>query len=85
MAIKASIRHVTHYKYDRPVTLSPQIIRLRPAPHNRTRVISHALRVSPGTHFVNHQQDPYGNWMARYVFPEPVLARLQGRDSGTDL
>ncbi|MEM8730141.1 MAG: transglutaminase family protein [Pseudomonadota bacterium] len=72
MAIKASIRHVTHYIYDRPVTLSPQIIRLRPAPHNRTRVISHSLRVSPADHFVNHQQDPYGNWLARFVFNEPV-------------
>src|SRR6187402_2003568 len=70
MTIKVALHHRTHYTFDRPVGLSPHEVRLRPAAHCRTPIESYSLNVKPSQHFLNWQQDPYGNWVARLVFPE---------------
>ena len=72
MSVRIGIHHRTEYHYDRPVTLTPHLIRLRPAPHTRTPLHHYSLKVEPQEHFVNWQQDPFGNYVARYVFPKPA-------------
>jgi len=68
MAIKVAIKHETHYQFNRPVTIYPHIVRLRPAPHCRTPIESYSLQLTPEDHFINWQQDPFGNYLARFVF-----------------
>ena len=72
MSIHVALSHITHYRYDRPVILSPQLVRLRPAPHCRTPILSYSQRVDPKKHFLNWQQDPYSNYVARLTFPDKV-------------
>ena len=69
MSVRVALSHQTSYEYARAITMSPQIIRLRPAPHTRTPLHSYSLRISPDEHFINWQQDPHGNYLARIVVP----------------
>jgi len=72
MGVHIGIEHRTSYRFDRSIHIHPHVVRLRPAPHCRTPILAYSLRVTPSEHFVHWQQDPFGNFMARLVFPEPA-------------
>ena len=70
MTVRVAIHHQTEYRFDRLVTLGPHILRLRPAPHCRTPILSYSLKIQPANYFINWQQDPFGNFQARVVFTD---------------
>src|SRR5262245_54196783 len=85
MSIRVALNHKTHYRFDRPVGLSPHEVKLRPAPHCRTPIRSYSMKVFPANHFLNWQQDPYGNYLARLTFPEKATELLITVDLVTDM
>ena len=64
--------HSTLYRYEKPIFLSPQLIRLRPAAHCLTEIQRYVLTVLPTEHLIHWQQDPFNNYVARVIFPEEI-------------
>ncbi|MFT4043709.1 MAG: transglutaminase family protein [Gordonia sp. (in: high G+C Gram-positive bacteria)] len=74
MTIKVALEHRMSYAFDRAVKIFPHVVRLRPAPHSRTPIEAYSLKVEPGEHFLNWQQDAFSNYLARLVFPDPATS-----------
>ncbi|XDD42693.1 DUF2126 domain-containing protein [Leptospira sp. WS60.C2] len=85
MSIRVALTHITTYQYDRSISLSPHVIRLRPAPHTKNHIVSYSLNILPEQKFLNWQQDPFGNYLARLVFPEKTNILQVAVDLVTDL
>ena len=72
MGKQVAVHHTTRYRYERPVSLGPQVIQLRPAPHCRTPILSYSLEVTPLDRVLSWMFDPLANQVARVLFPSQV-------------
>src|SRR5271156_487749 len=85
MGIQVALNHRTEYRYDKAVTLGPQVIRLRPAPHCRTPILSYSLNVTPAEHLLNWQLDVHHNHLARVFFQKKTTRFVVEVDLVADL
>ena len=85
MGTQVGLHHRTQYRYDKAVSLGPQIIQLRPAPHTKTEILSYSLDVDPADHILNWQFDSLGNHFARVIIPNKTVMFVVDIDIIADL
>jgi uncharacterized protein (DUF2126 family)/transglutaminase-like putative cysteine protease len=76
MGIQVALNHRTLYRYEKAISLGPQVIQLRPALHCRTPILSYSLDVAPSQHILNWQLDPHNNRLARLLFSQKTSELL---------
>ncbi|MFT8550349.1 MAG: transglutaminase family protein [Acetobacter okinawensis] len=70
MSSHVTLLHRTCYRYDRPVSMGPQTIRLRPMQASRTPIESYGLHISPKGSQLRWERDSCGNDVACVGFSD---------------
>ena len=70
---QVKIKHLTHYYYDRPITLGPQSIRLNPSRYYPIEINDFSIDINPKPVSLEWFNDIYNNSIASAVFSQSTM------------